>query len=206
MPKEKRTMADALLGGKGSYKEGPSYIKSMKDRKRKEEIAQAKKEMADFYKNKSVKKDVKKDVKKESAAIRLMRLKAKKEAAKTAPTSGLKGVKLDREKSDKSKSLNTQSLTASGRAAAGRTKQSRRDLKPTVYAHSSARSSPWSEGDDAWEKQNERGNRGSGTNKLHGGLKIPAIAKSKPAFTEVKRPPKMNKGGKVRLDGTAKPR
>ena len=59
-----------------------------------------------------------------------------------------------------------------------------------------------------------RGNRGSGTDKLHGGLKIPAISKAKPAFTEVERPPKtkidnkrlMKKGGRLRMDGTAKPR
>jgi hypothetical protein len=70
------------------------------------------------------------------------------------------------------------------------------------------RSLPWSEGDDAWEKQMKRGNRGSGTDKLHGGLKIPAIAKAKPAFTEVERPPKtkLKAGGRVRMDGTAKPR
>ena len=145
---------------------------------------------------------------KKPAYFRLMKLRAASEAAKTAPTSGLKGVKLDRERGDKSKSLNTQSLAASERAAAGRTKQSRRDLKPTVYPPSRVRSLPWSEGDDAWEKQMRRGNRGSGTDKLHGGLKIPAISKAKPAFTEVERTPKtgLKKGGKIRMDGTAKPR
>ena len=232
MSKEKRTMSDALFGGKGSHKGGPSYIRSMKARKRKEEIAQAKKDMADFYKNKAAKKDAKKpDVKKDSAAIRLMKRRAEKEAAKTAPTSGLKGVKLDRERDKPSKKLNTKTLSASGRAAAGRTKQSRRDLKPTVYPPRRVRSLPWSGGDDAWEKQMERGNRGSGTDKLDGGLKIPAIAKAKPAFTEVERMPtttvahekrhnkkntstdahekrhrSMKAGGRVRMDGTAKPR
>jgi len=113
-------------------------------------------------------------------------------------------------------------MTAEERKAAGRTKQSRRDLKPTVYSLTSTgahkdrqvRSLPWSGGDDAWEKQMRRGNRGSGTDKLHGGLKIPAISKAKPAFTEVERPPKtkidnkrlMKKGGRLRMDGTAKPR
>ena len=134
----------------------------------------------------------------------------------------MKGVKLDRERGDSSKKLSTKTMTAEERKAAGRTKQSRRDLKPTVYSLTSTgahkdrqvRSLPWSGGDDAWEKQMRRGNRGSGTDKLHGGLKIPAISKAKPAFTEVERPPKtkidnkrlMKKGGRLRMDGTAKPR
>jgi len=194
-----RTMSDALLGGKGSYKGGPSYKRAMDRRKRKEEIAQAKKEMEDFYKNKDKPVKVKKD-------------KPKKQ--KDSPTVKMKGVKLDRERGDSSKKLNPKTMTAEERKAAGRTKQSRRDLKPTVYPPSGLRSLPWSEGDDAWEKQMRRGNRGSGTDKLHGGLKIPAIAKAKPAFTEVERPPKttidgkrlMKKGGRIRMDGTAKPR
>ena len=41
--KKSRTMSDALFGGKGSYKGGPSYKKAMERRKRKEEIEQAKK-------------------------------------------------------------------------------------------------------------------------------------------------------------------
>ena len=200
-----RTMSDALFGGKGSYKGGPSYKRAMDRRKRKEEIAQAKKEMEDFYKNKN------NPVKKE-----------KSKNKKTSTKIDMKGVKLDRERGDSSKKLSTKTMTAEERKAAGRTKQSRRDLKPTVYSLTSTgahkdrqvRSLPWSGGDDAWEKQMRRGNRGSGTDKLHGGLKIPAISKAKPAFTEVERPPKtkidnkrlMKKGGRLRMDGTAKPR
>ena len=200
-----RTMSDALFGGKGSYKGGPSYKRAMDRRKRKEEIEQAKKEMADFYKNKN------NSVKKE-----------KSKNKKTSTKIDMKGVKLDRERGDSSKKLSTKTMTAEERKAAGRTKQSRRDLKPTVYSLTSTgahkdrqvRSLPWSGGDDAWEKQMRRGNRGSGTDKLHGGLKIPAISKAKPAFTEVERPPKtkidnkrlMKKGGRLRMDGTAKPR
>jgi hypothetical protein len=197
--KKSRTMSDALFGGKGSYKGGPSYKKAMERRKRKEEIAQAKKEMADFYKNKDKPAKVKKD-------------KPKKQ--KDSPTVKMKGVKLDRERGDSSKKLSTKTMTAEERKAAGRTKQSRRDLKPTVYDTAGVRSLPWSEGDDAWEKQMKRGNRGSGTDKLRGGIKIPAIAKEKPAFTEVERPPKtkigdkrlMKAGGRIRMDGTARPR
>ena len=200
-----RTMSDALFGGKGSYKGGPSYKRAMDRRKRKEEIEQAKKEMEDFYKNKN------NPVKKE-----------KSKNKKTSTKIDMKGVKLDRERGDSSKKLSTKTMTAEERKAAGRTKQSRRDLKPTVYSLTSTgaqkdrqvRSLPWSGGDDAWEKQMRRGNRGSGTDKLHGGLKIPAISKAKPAFTEVERPPKtkidnkrlMKKGGRLRMDGTAKPR
>ena len=200
-----RTMSDALSGGKGSYKGGPSYKRAMDRRKRKEEIEQAKKEMEDFYKNKN------NPVKKE-----------KSKNKKTSTKIDMKGVKLDRERGDSSKKLSTKTMTAEERKAAGRTKQSRRDLKPTVYSLTSTgahkdrqvRSLPWSGGDDAWEKQMRRGNRGSGTDKLHGGLKIPAISKAKPAFTEVERPPKtkidnkrlMKKGGRLRMDGTAKPR
>ena len=200
-----RTMSDALFGGKGSYKGGPSYKRAMDRRKRKEEIEQAKKEMEDFYKNKN------NPVKKE-----------KSKNKKTSTKIDMKGVKLDRERGDSSKKLSTKTMTAEERKAAGRTKQSRRDLKPTVYSLTSTgahkdrqvRSLPWSGGDDAWEKQLRRGNRGSGTDKLHGGLKIPAISKAKPAFTEVERPPKtkidnkrlMKKGGRLRMDGTAKPR
>ena len=210
--KEARTMSDALFGGKGSYKGGPSYKRAMDRRKRKEEIAQAKKEMDDFYKNKDkpvkAKKEKPKEKKpKDSAAIRLMKLKAEKEAAKTAPTSGLKGVKLDRERGDKSKSLNTQSLTASERAAAGRTKQSRRDLRdPTLMGrYRAGRSFPSHEES---EKQREYSRKWGGSDKLLGGISIPAIAKAKPAFTEVERTPKtgLKKGGKIRMDGTAKPR
>lgn len=198
-------MSDALFGGKGSYKGGPSYKRAMDRRKRKEEIEQAKKEMEDFYKNKN------NPVKKE-----------KSKNKKTSTKIDMKGVKLDRERGDSSKKLSTKTMTAEERKAAGRTKQSRRDLKPTVYSLTSTgahkdrqvRSLPWSGGDDAWEKQMRRGNRGSGTDKLHGGLKIPAISKAKPAFTEVERPPKtkidnkrlMKKGGRLRMDGTAKPR
>ena len=198
-------MSDALFGGKGSYKGGPSYKRAMDRRKRKEEIEQAKKEMEDFYKNKN------NSVKKE-----------KSKNKKTSTKIDMKGVKLDRERGDSSKKLSTKTMTAEERKAAGRTKQSRRDLKPTVYSLTSTgahkdrqvRSLPWSGGDDAWEKQMRRGNRGSGTDKLHGGLKIPAISKAKPAFTEVERPPKtkidnkrlMKKGGRLRMDGTAKPR
>ena len=200
-----RTMSDALFGGKGSYKGGPSYKRAMDRRKRKEEIEQAKKEMEDFYKNNN------NSVKKE-----------KSKNKKTSTKIDMKGVKLDRERGDSSKKLSTKTMTAEERKAAGRTKQSRRDLKPTVYSLTSTgahkdrqvRSLPWSGGDDAWEKQMRRGNRGSGTDKLHGGLKIPAISKAKPAFTEVERPPKtkidnkrlMKKGGRLRMDGTAKPR
>ena len=200
-----RTMSDALFGGKGSYKGGPSYKRAMDRRKRKEEIEQAKKEMEDFYKNKN------NPVKKE-----------KSKNKKTSTKIDMKGVKLDRERGDSSKKLSTKTMTAEERKAAGRTKQSRRDLKPTVYSLTSTgahkdrqvRSLPWSGGDDAWEKQMRRGYRGSGTDKLHGGLKIPAISKAKPAFTEVERPPKtkidnkrlMKKGGRLRMDGTAKPR
>ena len=200
-----RTMSDALFGGKGSYKGGPSYKRAMDRRKRKEEIEQAKKEMEDFYKNKN------NPVKKE-----------KSKNKKTSTKIDMKGVKLDRERGDSSKKLSTKTMTAEERKAAGRTKQSRRDLKPTVYSLTSTRahkdrqvrSLPWSGGEDAWEKQMRRGNRGSGTDKLHGGLKIPAISKAKPAFTEVERPPKtkidnkrlMKKGGRIRMDGTAKPR
>ena len=203
--KKSRTMSDALFGGKGSYKGGPSYKRAMDRRKRKEEIEQAKKEMEDFYKNKN------NPVKKE-----------KSKNKKTSTKIDMKGVKLDRERGDSSKKLSTKTMTAEERKAAGRTKQSRRDLKPTVYSLTSTgahkdrqvRSLPWSGGDDAWEKQMRRGNRGSGTDKLHGGLKIPAISKAKPAFTEVERPPKtkidnkrlMKKGGRLRMDGTAKPR
>ena len=198
-------MSDALFGGKGSYKGGPSYKRAMDRRKRKEEIEQAKKEMEDFYKNKN------NPVKKE-----------KSKNKKTSTKIDMKGVKLDRERGDSSKKLSTKTMTAEERKAAGRTKQSRRDLKPTVYSLTSTgahkdrqvRSLPWSGGDDAWEKQMRRGNRGSGTDKLHGGLKIPAISKAKPAFTEVERPPKttidgkrlMKAGGRIRMDGTAKPR
>ena len=198
-------MSDALFGGKGSCKGGPSYKRAMDRRKRKEEIEQAKKEMEDFYKNKN------NPVKKE-----------KSKNKKTSTKIDMKGVKLDRERGDSSKKLSTKTMTAEERKAAGRTKQSRRDLKPTVYSLTSTgahkdrqvRSLPWSGGDDAWEKQMRRGNRGSGTDKLHGGLKIPAISKAKPAFTEVERPPKtkidnkrlMKKGGRLRMDGTAKPR
>ena len=198
-------MSDALFGGKGSYKGGPSYKRAMDRRKRKEEIEQAKKEMEDFYKNKN------NPVKKE-----------KSKNKKTSTKIDMKGVKLDRERGDSSKKLSTKTMTAEERKAAGRTKQSRRDLKPTVYSLTSTgahkdrqvRSLPWSGGDDAWEKQMRRGNRGSGTDKLHGGLKIPAISKATPAFTEVERPPKtkidnkrlMKKGGRLRMDGTAKPR
>jgi hypothetical protein len=48
--KKSRTMSDALFGGKGSYKGGPSYKRAMDRRKRKEEIAQAKKEWRIFIK------------------------------------------------------------------------------------------------------------------------------------------------------------
>ena len=209
--KKARTMSDALFGGKGSYKGGPSYKRAMDRRKRKEEIAQAKKEMADFYKNKNnpAQKDVKKPSAKkpkDSAAIRLMKLKAEREAAKTAPTSGLKGVKLDRERGDKFRSLNTQSLTASERAAAGRTKQSRRDLRdPTVFGRIGVRSFPSHE---ETRKHRENIRKWGGRSKLLGGINIPAIAKARPAFTEVERPPKtrLKKGGRLRMDGTAKPR
>jgi hypothetical protein len=171
-----------------------------------------------------------------------MKRRAEKEAAKTAPTSGLKGVKLDRERDKPSKKLNTKTLSASGRAAAGRTKQSRRDFKPIV-SRSGVRSLPFYDDpkshlgpatEDApheWEKQIRKGSRGSGTDKLHGGLRMSAIGKTRPAFTEVERMPtttvahekrhnkkntstdahekrhrSMKAGGRVRMDGTAKPR
>ena len=103
-------MSDALFGGKGSYKGGPSYKRAMDRRKRKEEIEQAKKEMEDFYKNKN------NPVKKE-----------KSKNKKTSTKIDMKGVKLDRERGDSSKKLSTKTMTAEERKAAGRTKQSRRD-------------------------------------------------------------------------------
>ena len=36
------------------------------------------------------------------------------------------------------------------------------------------------------------------TKELWGGLRIPAIAKARPAFTEVERPPMMKAGGPVK--------
>jgi len=95
-------------------------------------------------------------------------------------------------------------LSPSGRAAAGRTKQSRRDISPISSGSvDNPRSLPFEEispgvYDKKWEEQNKRGNRGSGTNKLWGGLRIPAIAKARPAFTEVERPPMMKAGGPVK--------
>ena len=88
-------------------------------------------------------------------------------------------------------------LSASERAAAGRTKQSRRDLRdPTNFGRIySDRSIPSSE---EFTRQSRRGERGSGTNKLLGGYKMPAIAKARPAFTEVERPPMMKAGGPVK--------
>ena len=208
--KKSRTMSDALFGGKGSYKGGPSYKKAMERRKRKEEIEQAKKEMADFYKNKDKPAKVKKN-------------KLKKQ--KDSPTVKMKGVKLDRERGDSSKKLNPKTMTAEERKAAGRTKQSRRGLKPIVTT-AGVRSLPFyndpkshlgpatKSAPHEWEKQIRKGSEGSGTDKLHGGFRMPAIAKAKPAFTEVERPPKttidgkrlMKAGGRIRMDGTAKPR
>ena len=205
-----RTMSDALFGGKGSYKGGPSYKRAMDRRKRKEEIEQAKKEMEDFYKNKNKPSKVKKD-------------KPKKQ--KDSPVVKMKGVKLDRERGDSSKKLSTKTMTAEERKAAGRTKQSRRDLKPIVST-SGVRSLPFYNDPKShlgpatksrpheWEKQISKGSEGSGTDKLHGGLRMSAIGKTRSAFTEVERPPKttidgkrlMKKGGRLRMDGTAKPR
>lgn len=196
--KKSRTMSDALFGGKGSYKGGPSYKKAMERRKRKEEIEQAKKEMADFYKNKDKPAKVKKN-------------KPKKQ--KDSPTVKMKGVKLDRERGDSSKKLKPKTMTAEERKAAGRTKQSRRDLRdPTLMGRRQAgRSFPtFEEG----QKQSAYSRKFGGSDKLLGGISIPAIAKAKPAFTEVERPPKttidgkrlMKAGGRIRMDGTAKPR
>ena len=58
--------------------------------------------------------------------IRRIREREEKEARAGMPTSGTKGVKLDRERDKPSKKLDTKSLSAEERKKAGRTKQSRR--------------------------------------------------------------------------------
>jgi len=167
---------------------------------------------------------------KESASERLERKRREKREAKKAEErkrGNMKGVKLDRERKNGSKKIKAKTMTAEERKAAGRTKQSRRDLKPAVYPPLRYRSSPFyndpdshlgpatKDAADEWDKQLEYNRKyGVGSDKLHGGLKIPAISKTKPAFTEVERPPKttidgkrlMKAGGRIRMDGTAKPR
>lgn len=170
---------------------------------------------------------------KESASERLSRRRREEKAAKKAAKrkrGDMKGVKLDRERNNGSKKIKPKTMTAEQRKAAGRTKQSRRDLKPAVYppfvSYSPLRkyrSEPFYNDPDShlgpatkdaitndeWEKQLEYNRKwGAGSNKLHGGLKMPAISKTRSAFTEVERPPKtgLKKGGRVRMDGTAKPR
>tara|TARA_R100001163_G_scaffold64442_2_gene58703 strand:+ start:61 stop:597 length:537 start_codon:yes stop_codon:yes gene_type:complete len=168
---------------------------------------------------------------KESASERLSRRRREEKAAKKAAKrkrGDMKGVKLDRERNNGSKKIKPKTMTATERGAAGRTKQSRRDLKPSVYPPFTSysplrkyRSSPFYNDPDShlgpatkddvdeWEKQLAYNRKwGVGSDKLHGGLKMPAISKTRSAFTEVERPPKtrLKKGGRLRMDGTAKPR
>jgi hypothetical protein len=153
---------------------------------------------------------------KESASERLERKRREKREAKKAEErkrGNMKGVKLDRERKNGSKKIKAKTMTAEERKAAGRTKQSRRDLRdPTLMGRRQAgRSFPtFEEG----QKQSAYSRKFGGSNKLLGGISIPAIAKAKPAFTEVEKPPKttidgkrlMKAGGRIRMDGTAKPR
>jgi hypothetical protein len=124
---------------------------------------------------------------KKPAYFRLMKLREEKEAAKRKPTSGLKGTKLDRERGDASKSLDPESLTASERKAAGRTKQSRRGtvkVEKARPAYTEVERTP-----TTTAAHEERHNKKNTSTAAH-----------------EKRHRSMKAGGRVRMDGTAKPR
>ena len=63
---------------------------------------------------------------KEPYFLKRIREREEREARAGMPTSGTKGVKLDRERDQPSKKLDAQSLSAEERKKEGRTKQSRR--------------------------------------------------------------------------------
>ena len=68
----------------------------------------------------------------DSPSQRLERARREEAAAKSRPTSGLKGTKLNRERGMSSRQTSPKTMTAAERKAAGRTKQSRRgDVKVT---------------------------------------------------------------------------